>query len=208
MGARRTRLSPVPRSCLIQYARRLQRRDVDGPIRRSRADGRRLEGELDGSSSRGAAASATAGRQRWRWTHKRQTRSGAQGTSPSQPRTPRGSSQGRKVSKARSGDRKTAERGRRKATGKGAGNRPIEWLRSRRPRPVASSPASAGGAGSIGNSAMTRRSHQIESAPSRAVHRLDPVPAPRSANSISPARMISIPIWLNASGKSPNTERS
>jgi len=41
--------------------RRLRRRDVDGPIRRSRADGRRLEGEPDGSSSRGTAAYATAG---------------------------------------------------------------------------------------------------------------------------------------------------
>ena len=32
---------------------RLQRRDVDGPIRRSRAGDRRLDGERDGSKSRG-----------------------------------------------------------------------------------------------------------------------------------------------------------
>ena len=37
-------LSPGVLSCLIQYWRRLLRRDVDGPIRRSRADGA-LEGE-------------------------------------------------------------------------------------------------------------------------------------------------------------------
>jgi hypothetical protein len=45
-------------------------------------------------------------------------------------------------------------------------------------------------------------------APEEFLHRLGSVPAPRSANSTNPARMISIPIWLSLSGKSPNTERS
>src|SRR5262245_36082860 len=55
---------------------RLQRRDVDGAIRRPRADGRRLEGERDGSISRGTAASATAG-----LPAMAPTRSGAHGSS-------------------------------------------------------------------------------------------------------------------------------
>src|SRR5262245_40300716 len=90
---------------------RLQRRDVDGAIRRSRASGRRLEGERDGSRSRGTAASATAG-----LPAMAPTRSGAQGSSlPAQ--NPKGFFPGQGLdTKSRSGDRKIAERGRRKAT--------------------------------------------------------------------------------------------
>jgi len=51
----------------LPWGGRLQRRDVDGAIRRSRADDRRLEGGRDGPRSRGTAASVTAGCQQWRW---------------------------------------------------------------------------------------------------------------------------------------------
>ena len=55
-------LSPGRWSCLIQYARRLLRRDVDGPIRRPRADGRRLEGGRDGPRSRRPAPTSSGRR--------------------------------------------------------------------------------------------------------------------------------------------------
>jgi hypothetical protein len=61
-------LSPVGRSCLIKYARRLLRRDVGGAIRRSRASGRRLDGERDGSKSRGPCRPVAVKRQQWRWS--------------------------------------------------------------------------------------------------------------------------------------------
>jgi hypothetical protein len=89
---------------LLPFARRLQRRDVDGPIRRSRADGRRLDGELDGSRSRGIAASVTAGLQQWG------RREAGLTLLPCQSRAPRSSSQGRGDYKDRSDDRKIAER--------------------------------------------------------------------------------------------------
>jgi hypothetical protein len=54
-------LSPGRHGCLIQCARRLLRRDVDGAIRLPRAGGRRPEGERDGSRSGRPAATVSGG---------------------------------------------------------------------------------------------------------------------------------------------------
>ena len=57
-GVSAARQSPPPRA-VPTIARRLQRRDVDGAIRRSRASGRRLEEGRDGPRSRRLAATVS-----------------------------------------------------------------------------------------------------------------------------------------------------
>src|SRR5262249_25373383 len=101
-----------------------------------RADGRRLEGERDGSSSRGTAASATAG-----LPAMAPTRSGAQGSSlPAQ--NPKGFFPGQGLdTKSRSGDRKIAERRVPKGNPFGADNRHVYGCGVGTRAPVAPSPA-------------------------------------------------------------------
>src|SRR5262245_49551061 len=114
---------------------RLQRRDVDGAIRRPRADGRRLEGERDGSISRGTAASATAG-----LPAMAPPRSGAQGSSlPAQ--NPKGFFPGQGwIQSPAAVIEKSPSAGSERQPVRG-GQPPPLWLRSRTRAPVAPSPA-------------------------------------------------------------------
>jgi hypothetical protein len=126
----RPRPGPYPRSprAMPIVACRLQRRDVDGDIRRSRANGRRLEGERDGSRSRRPAATVSGGA-----SAMAPSRLPPRGTGPrigmgSDPQglTPAG---GRSLQR----DANRRRRGCREAT-RGAGNRPLYRLPSRHPR--------------------------------------------------------------------------
>jgi hypothetical protein len=109
------------------------RRDVDGPIRCSRASGRRLEGGLDGSSSRGTAAYATAGRPAMA-----PSRAGLKMPGQCLPDQIRLQDLPTAGGLVRSGDRKTAEPGaERQPVREGAS--PPTRLRSRHPAPVISS---------------------------------------------------------------------
>ena len=107
---KRVRLSPGRRGCLIQYRRRLQRRDVDGAIRRSRADGWRLDGERDGSRSRGPCRPAAVKRQQWWWS--RGPPSVAQGRNDASPRLDKsgGQADGQRMARVTRRRRRGAER--------------------------------------------------------------------------------------------------
>jgi hypothetical protein len=137
-------LSPVPRSCLIQYRRRLLRRDVDGPIRRPRASGRRLEGGLDGPRSRGTLRRLPPGASNGAdFCEKRGSR-----RPPCQPRPLQGAvfpGQGGSSQRRR----KIAEARVPKGNALGRATAPLR-LRSRYPRPRRTLAGTAGGAGGIG----------------------------------------------------------
>ena len=159
-------LSPDARSRLIQYRRRLQRRDVDGAIRRSRADGRRLDGERDGWKSRGPCRPVTGMRQQWpRSPLPALAAQGRRGGAGARPLASALEAELRRLREgpAQSGSQRTARvtrrrrRGCRKATRSGAGNRP-PWLRSRRPRhPSHLAEASAGQTARAQEGACARR---------------------------------------------------
>jgi len=135
-------LSPARSSGLIQYGRRLLRRDVDGAILtftgRRPVPGRRARWP----KIQGTAASATAGRPAMAPDASNGVRREAGLKAPRLARPDALKAvfpvQGGFESSQRV--RKIAERGRRKATRWG-GQPPPLWLRSRRPRPVAPSPA-------------------------------------------------------------------
>ena len=121
---------------------RLQRRDVDGAIRRSRADGRRLDGERDGSKSRGPCQPVAAKRQQWR-------RSPLPAFSGSRPRRSlaRGGAESQRMARVT----RRRRRGCREATRWG-GQPPRYRLPSGTRVPVAPLPALPGGAGGVGSS--------------------------------------------------------